>query len=220
MPQQYDQDGNPINRDNPYQQGDNGQPVPGYAQQGPGWLANAEAAQRARIKLTPEQLAAQEAARIEAERAAVIRSLRGIAEGRGKAYGMTMQQVGKGNQRIAALSASGKGGLNAGINAANAQAVNKSAGHQQGLANKADEIAQARGALGQAIAQGQDYNASQGQQVLDALRQTTAAQTPGYMQTAGQLGAAGGAVWSAYGQSGGQSDETIANNNNRRYNGR
>jgi len=210
MPQQYDQDGNPIGRDNPYQPGDNGQPVPGYVPQGANWLQNqaeVDAARLANRPLTPEQKAAMEAARIERERKDLINSLRGISEGRGQAYGNTMKVVGQGNQRIAALAASGRGGINAGINAATAQATQKSAGNQQALANKEAEINQARSALGQVIAGGQDNAVQQGQDTLAALRaqysteSTNAAQR--YVGMAGQLGQAG---FSVYGQnnSGGQ----------------
>jgi len=118
-----------------------------------------------------------------------------------------MKVVGQGNQRIAALAASGRGGINAGINAATAQATQKSAGNQQALANKEAEINQARSALGQVIAGGQDNAVQQGQDTLAALRaqysteSTNAAQR--YVGMAGQLGQAG---FSVYGQnnSGGQ----------------
>ncbi len=127
----------------------------------------------------------------------VIAALDRVAKGYGTAYGTTMNQVSQGNQRIAALAASGRGGLNAGVNSQNAQAMNNSAGRQQAEAAKAAEMSQARGALGQAIAAGQDYNAAEGQATLEALRNTPAAAPNQAMQTAGQIGAAGQAIWSA-----------------------
>lgn len=199
MPQQYDQDGNPIGRDNPYNPG-NDPSTPGYVQQGSDWLVNAQRAQAARVKLTPEQLAAQEAARIEAERRALIGDLRRIAEGGGQAYGTTMKQVGQGNARIAALASGGKGGLNARLNSSNAQATNKSAGHQQALQNKAAEISQARSALGQVIAGGQDNAVQQGQDMLAALKQQYSNVQPDQAQRyVGMAGQVGQAAWSAYG---------------------
>lgn len=202
MPQEYDQDGNPINRDNPYNAG-NDPSSPGYVQGGQGsdWLAQAQRAQQARVKLTPEQLAAQEAARIEAERAALIGDLRRIAEGGGQAYGTTMKQVGQGNARISALAAGGKGGLNARLNASNAKATNVSAGHQQALQNKAAEISQARSALGQVIAAGQDSSVQQGQDMLAALKANYSNVQPSQAQRyVGMAGQVGQAAWSAYGQ--------------------
>lgn len=127
----------------------------------------------------------------------VISNLDRIAKGYGQAYSTTMGQVNQGNQRIAALAASGRGGLNAGVNSQNAQALNKTAGHQQATVAKQAEMSQARGALGQAIAAGQDYNVAEGQATLEALRNTPAAAPNQGMQLAGQLGAAGQAIWSA-----------------------
>lgn len=131
------------------------------------------------------------------QRQDVIYALDRTAKGYGTAYSTTMGQVNQGNQRIAALAASGRGGLNAGVNSQNAQALNKTAGHQQATAAKAAEMSQARGALGQAIAAGQDYNAAEGQATLEALRNTPAAAPNQAMQTAGQVGAVGQAIWSA-----------------------
>ena len=149
------------------------------------------AALKGELKTITEQQAAA------GQRNDVIAALDRTAKGYGTAYGTTMGQVNQGNQRIAALAASGRGGLNAGVNSQNAQALNKTAGHQQATAAKQAEISQARGALGQAIAAGQDYNAAEGQAVLEALRNTPAAAPNQGMQLAGQLGAAGQAVWSA-----------------------
>lgn len=131
------------------------------------------------------------------QRADIIHSLNVVAQGGGQAYGNTMKQVGQGNARIQALAASGRGGLNANLNAKNAAGLNTAAGTQQALAAREAEKTQARGALGQAIAQGQDYQAAQGQATLDALRNQPAAQPNQGLQLAGQLGAAGQAVWSA-----------------------
>lgn len=131
------------------------------------------------------------------QRDSVISSLQNVADGKGQAYGAVMGQVDRGNARIKALAASGRGGINSSLNSQNARALSTASGTQQAAAAKAAEISQARGALGQAIAAGQDYNAAEGQAVLEALRNTPAAAPNQGMQLAGQLGAAGQAVWSA-----------------------
>lgn len=136
-----------------------------------------------------------EAAVSQQQRTSVIDSLQRIADGGGSAYGATMRQVDQGNRRIRALAAGGRGGLNANLNAANAIGISTAAGTQQAVANREAEKSQARAALGQAIAQGQDYNTAEGQSVLNALSQTPEAKNPAEnLRPAAQLGEA---IWGA-----------------------
>lgn len=133
--------------------------------------------------------------RMERERTSVIAALKNVAEGGGKAYGATMRETNTGNSRIRALASSGRGGLNANLNAQNAIGISTAAGTQQAVANREAEKTQARAALGQAIAQGQDYNAAEGQSVLDALAQTPDAKNPA--ENLRPVGQVGEAIWTA-----------------------
>lgn len=119
-----------------------------------------------------------EEANMKAEQQRIINALGSYAEGGGKAYQNTIDQTNKGNARIRALAAGGRGGLNAGVNAANAIGISTAAGSQQAVAAREAEKTQARAALGQAIAQGQDMNVAQNRSILDALGATPAATDP------------------------------------------
>lgn len=142
-----------------------------------------------------EAIAADESAANQRSQQSVIASLRKVAEGGGSAYNATMRETATGNSRIRALASSGRGGLNANLNAQNAVGISTAAGTQQAVANREAEKTQARAALGQAIAQGQDYQASEGQAVLDALSKTPDASNPAEnLRPIGQLGEA---IWTA-----------------------
>lgn len=155
------------------------------------------------LMATYEQRKAEQEAKMQAQqRDALVRDLQGIAKGGGQAYGTTMRSVNKGNSRIGALAASGRGGANAAINAANAKALSTSQGHMQGNAAREAEKSAARNALGQVIAQGQDVNVSAAQQQLADLR-AQYGQDPGvnpYMTAAQTAAGFGQAAYSAWGQ--------------------
>lgn len=149
------------------------------------------------------------------QRAQLVKELQGIANGGGVAYGTVQKQVGAGNRRIAALASTGRGGMNANLNAANAQGQNKIAGQQAAQDAKAREMTQAQGALGQVIAQGQDANnAAIQQQIADLQYQfgQTPAENP-YVTGANIAGNLGQAAYSIYGQNQAQ-DPSQKNKNN------
>ena len=163
-----------------------------------------------------EAIAADESAANQRSQQSVIASLRKVAEGGGSAYNTTMRETATGNSRIRALASSGRGGLNANLNAQNAVGISTAAGTQQAVANREAEKTQARAALGQAIAQGQDYQASEGQAVLDALSKTPDASNPAEnLRPVGQLGEA---VWTAtQGAADKPSNQQRSNANHRRW---
>lgn len=149
------------------------------------------------------------------QRGQLVKELQGIANGGGVAYGTVQKQVGAGNRRIAALASTGRGGMNANLNAANAQGQNKIAGQQAAQDAKAQEMTQAQGALGQVIAQGQDANnAAIQQQIADLQYQfgQTPAENP-YVTGANIAGNLGQAAYSIYGQNQAQ-DPSQKNKNN------
>lgn len=151
----------------------------------------------------------------ERQRSQLVKELQGIANGGGVAYGTVQKQVGAGNRRIAALASTGRGGMNANLNAANAQGQNKIAGQQAAQDAKAQEMTQAQGALGQVIAQGQDANnAAIQQQIADLQYQfgQTPAENP-YVTGANIAGNLGQAAYSIYGQNQAQ-DPSKKNRNN------
>lgn len=152
-----------------------------------------------------------------AQRAELVKQLQGIANGGGQAYATVQGQVGAGNRRIAALASSGRGGLNAGLNAANATAQNDIQGQQAANQARSAEKAAAQGALGQVIAQGQDANnAATAQTIADLQRQygQTPAENP-YAYGAGIAGNLGQAAYAAYGQGNNETPEQ----KNKRLNG-
>ena len=152
-----------------------------------------------------------------AQRAELVRELQGIANGGGKAYSTVQGQVGAGNRRIAALASTGRGGMNASLNAANAQGQNKIAGQQAAANAQAAEKAQAQSALGQVIAQGQESNnATTAQQIADLQRQygQTPAENP-YAYGADIAGNLGQAAYSYYAQGNNETPEQ----KNKRLNG-
>lgn len=165
--------------------------------------AKAGEVQMRQMIATYEQRKAEQDAKMQAQqRDALVKDLQGIAKGGGQAYGTTMRSVNKGNSRIGALAASGRGGANAAINAANAKALSTSQGHMQGNAARESEKSAARNALGQVIAQGQDVNVSAAQQQLADLR-AQYGQDPGvnpYMTAAQTAAGFGQAAYSAWGQ--------------------
>lgn len=153
----------------------------------------------------------------ERQRAELVRELQGIANGGGKAYSTVQGQVGAGNRRIAALASTGRGGMNASLNAANAQGQNKIAGQQHAANAQAAEKAQAQSALGQVIAQGQESNnATTAQQIADLQRQygQAPAENP-YAYGMGVAGSLGQAAYAAYGQGNNETPEQ----KNKRLNG-
>lgn len=146
-----------------------------------------------------------------AQRAQLVKELQGIANGGGKAYGVVQGQVAAGNKRIAALASSGRGGMNAGLNSQNAQALNNISGQQAAADARSKEKAAAQGVLGQVIAQGQDANnAAVQQQIADLQYQfgQTPAENP-WITGANVAGNIGQAAYTVYGQ--GQSDPNEAN---------
>lgn len=152
----------------------------------------------AALKLEEEERTAKNQ---EAQRAGLVTELQGLAKTGGNAYGTTMGQVNRGNSRIGALAASGRGGLNAGINAANAKGLSTSAGHMQGVQAREAAKSGARNALGQVIAQGQDANNAAIQQNINDLRAaygTPSAANP-YATAAAQIGGLTQAGFQAYG---------------------
>jgi len=112
------------------------------------------------------------------ERASIVESLRNVEKGFGTAAKTVNQQTMAGNNRIRALSATGRGGLNSGVNAANAIGISTAAGTQQARAAAEAEKSQARAALGQVIAGGQDADYGAARTTLEALRDTPAAKDP------------------------------------------
>lgn len=153
----------------------------------------------------------------ERQRAELVRELQGIANGGGKAYSTVQGQVGAGNRRIAALASTGRGGMNASLNAANAQGQNKIAGQQHAANAQAAEKAQAQSALGQVIAQGQESNnATTAQQIADLQRQygQAPAENP-YAYGINIAGSLGQAAYTAYGQGNNETPEQ----KNKRLNG-
>lgn len=153
------------------------------------------------IQSYPERKAAQDAKMQESQRSSLVAKLQGLSKTGGSAYQTVMGQVNKGNARIGALAASGRGGLNAGINASNAQALSSSSGRIQGEAAREATKAGARQALGQVIAQGQDANNAAIQQQIADL-QAAYGQAPSqnpYMTAAAQVGGLAQAAYQAYG---------------------
>jgi len=141
--------------------------------------------------------AAREAKALRDKQQDIIRQLGRVSRGGGTAYGKTMAQVGAGNDRIKALASSGRGGLNAGVNAGNAVAANKVTGTNQAVSARAGEMAMARSAYGNAIAQGQDMNMQDGRDALTALANQQ--QDPNNLQRdIGMVGNLGQAAWSMY----------------------
>lgn len=170
---------------------------------------------QALIQSYPERKAAMDLAKQNEQRGQLVKELQGIANGGGVAYGTVQKQVGAGNRRIAALASTGRGGMNANLNAANAQGQNKIAGQQAAQDAKAQEMTQAQGALGQVIAQGQDANnAAIQQQIADLQYQfgQTPAENP-YVTGANIAGNLGQAAYSIYGQNQAQ-DPSQKNKNN------
>lgn len=146
-----------------------------------------------------------------AQRAKLVKELQGIANGGGKAYGVVQGQVTAGNKRIAALASSGRGGMNAGLNSQNAQALNNISGQQAAADARSKEKAAAQSTLGQVIAQGQDANnAAVQQQIADLQYQfgQTPAENP-WVTGANVAGNIGQAAYTVYGQ--GQTDPNDAN---------
>ncbi len=143
-----------------------------------------------------------EAAKAQAsQRQSLVTQLQGLSKTGGSAYQTVMGQVNKGNARIGALAASGRGGLNANLNASNAQALSSSSGRMQGEAAREATKAGARNALGQVIAQGQDANNAAIQQQIADL-QAAYGQAPSqnpYMTAASQYGGLAQAAYQAYG---------------------
>lgn len=182
---------------------------------GPKYYPNPADLQRA-IEVTRKQIADLDAPFAqERQRSQLVKELQGIANGGGVAYGTVQKQVGAGNRRIAALASTGRGGMNANLNAANAQGQNKIAGQQAAQDAKAQEMTQAQGALGQVIAQGQDANnAAIQQQIADLQYQfgQTPAENP-YVTGANIAGNLGQAAYSIYGQNQAQ-DPSQKNKNN------
>lgn len=153
------------------------------------------------IQSYPERKQAQDAALQASQRQSLVTELQGLSKTGGNAYQTVMGQVNKGNARIGALAASGRGGLNAGVNASNAQALSRSSGHMQGEAAREATKAGARNALGQVIAQGQDANNAAIQQQLADLRaayEQSSAPNP-YATAAAQVGGLAQAGYQAYG---------------------
>lgn len=148
-----------------------------------------------------ERKAAQDAKTQESQRQSLVTQLQGLSKTGGSAYQTVMGQVNKGNARIGALAASGRGGLNANLNASNAQALSSSSGRMQGEAAREATKAGARNALGQVIAQGQDANNAAIQQQIADL-QAAYGQAPSqnpYMTAAAQVGGLAQAAYQAYG---------------------
>lgn len=164
----------------------------------PGLLAQAQADLAALEKLEAE---AQLAANQLTQRKSLVANLQDLSKTGGNAYQTVMGQVNKGNARIGALAASGRGGLNAGVNASNAQALSSSSGRMQGEAAREATKSGARNALGQVIAQGQDANNAAIQQQIADL-QAAYGQAPSqnpYMTAAAQVGGFVQAGYQAYG---------------------
>jgi hypothetical protein len=161
-------------------------------------LAKAEAELAALLKTQDE---ARQAAAQASQRQSLVDNLRGLSKTGGSAYQTVMGQVNKGNARIGALAASGRGGLNAGVNASNAQALSSSSGRMQGEAAREATKAGARNALGQVIAQGQDANNAAIQQQIADL-QAAYGQAPSqnpYLTAAATVGGLAQAGYQAYG---------------------
>lgn len=161
-------------------------------------LAKAEAELAALLKTQDE---ARQAAAQTSQRQSLVDNLRGLSKTGGSAYQTVMGQVNKGNARIGALAASGRGGLNAGVNASNAQALSSSSGRMQGEAAREATKAGARNALGQVIAQGQDANNAAIQQQIADL-QAAYGQAPSqnpYLTAAATVGGLAQAGYQAYG---------------------
>jgi hypothetical protein len=161
-------------------------------------LERAEAELAALLKLEEEKRSSENQA---SQRQSLVANLQGLAKTGGSAYQTVMGQVNKGNARIGALAASGRGGLNAGVNASNAQALSRSSGNLQGEAAREATKAGARNALGQVIAQGQDANNAAIQQQIADL-QAAYGQAPSqnpYMTAAAQVGGLVQAGYQAYG---------------------
>lgn len=150
------------------------------------------------LKLEEEAATAEKQA---SQRQSLVADLQGLAKTGGSSYQTVMGQVNKGNARIGALASSGRGGLNANLNASNAQALSSSSGRMQGEAAREATKAGARNALGQVIAQGQDANNAAIQQQIADL-QAAYGQAPSqnpYMTAAAQLGGLAQAGYQAYG---------------------
>ncbi|MBK9073285.1 MAG: hypothetical protein IPL79_20130 [Myxococcales bacterium] len=150
-------------------------------------------------------------------RASLIRSLERTANGKGQAYGQTMREVKHGNARLGGLASTGRGSVASVLNSQNAARINVAAGHQGGLAAKADEQARARQALANVIGSAQSAQGAREELELNVIKGTPDAKNP--LDKLAVPAQVGQAAWDISQSGGGGDDDEAKRRNRASYNG-